>query len=71
MKFLTLAELLFPCTGQGWAVGAFNTCNHEITRAIVEDAITEIRTSCLAQLTKPTSTRDFDIRRGTLWVNSF
>lgn len=41
MKFLTLAELLFPCTGQGWAVGAFDTCNHEITRAIVDGAITK------------------------------
>jgi hypothetical protein len=70
MKFLTLAELLFPCTGQGWAVGAFDTYNHEITRAIVDGAITKKRTSCLAQLTKPANTRDF-INRGTLWVNSF
>jgi fructose-bisphosphate aldolase class II len=41
MKFLTLPELLQPCTGQGWAVGAFDTCNHEITRAIVDGAIAD------------------------------
>jgi fructose-bisphosphate aldolase, class II len=41
MKFLTLAELLHPCMGQGWAVGAFDTCNHEITRAIVDGAIAD------------------------------
>jgi fructose-bisphosphate aldolase class II len=34
MKFLTLAEILQPCTGQGWAVGAYDTCNQEITTAI-------------------------------------
>jgi fructose-bisphosphate aldolase class II len=36
MKYLTLAEILQPCVGQNWAVGAYDTCNLEITRAIVE-----------------------------------
>ena len=35
MKYLTLAEILQPCMGQGWAVGAYDTCNLEITQAIV------------------------------------
>ncbi len=35
MKYLTLAEILEPCKGQGWAVGAYDTCNQEITQAIV------------------------------------
>jgi fructose/tagatose bisphosphate aldolase len=34
MKFLTLAEILRPCMGQGWAVGAYDTCNQEFTKAI-------------------------------------
>jgi len=38
MKYLTLAEILQPCMGQGWAVGAYDTCNLEITQAIVEAA---------------------------------
>ena len=38
MKFLTLAEILQPCMGQGWAVGAYDTCNLEITQAIVNAA---------------------------------
>lgn len=38
MKFLTLAEILQPCVGQGWAVGAYDTCNLEITQAIVDAA---------------------------------
>lgn len=38
MKFLTLAEILQPCIGQGWAVGAYDTCNLEITQAIVDAA---------------------------------
>lgn len=35
MKYLTLAEILEPCMGQPWAVGAYDTCNQEITQAIV------------------------------------
>jgi fructose-bisphosphate aldolase class II len=38
MKFLTLSEILQPCVGQGWAVGAYDTCNLEITQAIVDAA---------------------------------
>lgn len=38
MKFLTLTEILQPCVGQSWAVGAYDTCNLEITRAIVDAA---------------------------------
>jgi fructose-bisphosphate aldolase, class II len=38
MKYLTLAEILKPCVGQDWAVGAYDTCNLEITQAIVEAA---------------------------------
>lgn len=38
MKYLTLAEILQPCVGQDWAVGAYDTCNLEITQAIVEAA---------------------------------
>jgi fructose-bisphosphate aldolase class II len=38
MKYLTLAEILQPCMGQGWAVGAYDTCNLEITQAIVNAA---------------------------------
>jgi len=38
MKFLTLAQILQPCMGQGWAVGAYDTCNLEITQAIVDAA---------------------------------
>jgi fructose-bisphosphate aldolase class II len=38
MKFLTMAEILQPCVGQGWAVGAYDTCNLEITQAIVDAA---------------------------------
>lgn len=36
MKYLTLAQILEPCLGQNWAIGAYDTCNQEITRAIVE-----------------------------------
>lgn len=36
MKYLTLAEILQPCVGRNWAIGAYDTCNLEITRAIVE-----------------------------------
>ena len=38
MKFLTMAEILQKCLGQGWAVGAYDTCNQEITQAIVDAA---------------------------------
>jgi fructose-bisphosphate aldolase, class II len=36
MKYLTLAQILEPCVGQNWAIGAYDTCNLEITRAIVD-----------------------------------
>ena len=36
MKYLTLAEILQPCVGQDWAIGAYDTCNLEITQAIVD-----------------------------------
>jgi fructose-bisphosphate aldolase class II len=36
MKYLTLTEILQPCMGQSWAVGAYDTCNLEITQAIVD-----------------------------------
>ena len=38
MQYLTLAQILQPCIGQDWAVGAYDTCNLEITQAIVEAA---------------------------------
>jgi fructose-bisphosphate aldolase class II len=38
MKFLTMAEILQPCVGQAWAVGAYDTCNLEITQSIVDAA---------------------------------
>jgi len=38
MKYLTLAEILQPCISQDWAVGAYDTCNLEITQAIVDAA---------------------------------
>jgi len=38
MKFLTMAETLQPCVGQAWAIGAYDTCNLEITQAIVDAA---------------------------------
>lgn len=38
MKFLTMAEILQPCIGRDWAVGAYDTCNLEITQAIVDAA---------------------------------
>jgi fructose-bisphosphate aldolase class II len=41
MKFLTLAEILRPCVGQGWAVGAYDTCNLEITQAIVDASVAD------------------------------
>jgi fructose-bisphosphate aldolase class II len=36
MKFLTMAEILQPCVKQNWAIGAYDTCNLEITQAIVD-----------------------------------
>jgi fructose-bisphosphate aldolase class II len=36
MKYLTLEEILQPCIRQNWAVGAYDTCNLEITQAIVD-----------------------------------
>jgi fructose-bisphosphate aldolase class II len=36
MKFLTMSEILQPCIGRDWAVGAYDTCNLEITQAIVD-----------------------------------
>ena len=38
MKFLSMMHILQPCVGQGWAIGAYDTCNLEITRAIVDAA---------------------------------
>jgi len=38
MKFLTMREILQPCVGQDWAIGAYDTCNLEITQAIVDAA---------------------------------
>lgn len=38
MKYCSLAEILQPCVGQDWAVGAYDTCSLEITRAIVDAA---------------------------------
>ena len=36
MNYLTLAEILQPCMRQSWAIGAYDTCNLEITQAIVD-----------------------------------
>ncbi|MBI5950361.1 MAG: class II fructose-bisphosphate aldolase [Chloroflexi bacterium] len=36
MKFLTMAEILQPCVGKDWAVGAYDTFNLETTQAIVD-----------------------------------
>jgi len=41
MKFVGLQEILAGCVGQDWAVGAFDTLNLEITRAILESAEAE------------------------------
>jgi fructose-bisphosphate aldolase class II len=41
MKYLSMAEILQPCMGQGWAVGAYDTCNQEITQAIVDACATD------------------------------
>jgi fructose-bisphosphate aldolase class II len=38
MKFLTMSKILEPCVGQDWAIGAYDTCNLEITQAIVDAA---------------------------------
>ena len=38
MKYLSMSQILQPCVGQDWAVGAYDTCNLEITQAIVEAA---------------------------------
>ena len=38
MKFLTMAEILQPCVGKDWAIGAYDTCNLEITQAVVDAA---------------------------------
>ncbi len=38
MKFLTLSQILQPCVGADYAVGAYDTCNLEITQAIAEAA---------------------------------
>ncbi len=36
--FRTMSEILKPCVGQGWAVGAYDTCNLETTQAILDAA---------------------------------
>lgn len=41
MKYITMAEILQPCVGQDWAIGAYDTCNLEITQAIVDAAAAE------------------------------
>jgi fructose-bisphosphate aldolase class II len=41
MNFLTMTQILQPCVGQGWAVGAYDTCNLEVTQAIVDAAATD------------------------------
>jgi fructose-bisphosphate aldolase, class II len=41
MKYLTMAEILQPCVGQDWAIGAYDTCNLEITQAIVNAAVAD------------------------------
>ena len=41
MSLLTLAEILKPCVGRDWAVGAFDTPNLDITQAIVDAAAAE------------------------------
>jgi fructose-bisphosphate aldolase class II len=33
-----MTEILLPCVGQGWAVGAYDTCNLETTQAILDAA---------------------------------
>lgn len=38
MKYQPLAQILQPCVGKGWAVGAYDTCNLETTQAIVDAA---------------------------------
>ena len=38
MKYLSMSQILQPCVGQDWAVGAYDTCNLEITQAIVDAA---------------------------------
>src|SRR5512140_3784960 len=38
MNYLTMTQILQPCLGQGWAIGAYDTCNLEITQAIVDAA---------------------------------
>lgn len=38
MKFLTMSQILAPCVRQDWAIGAYDTCNLEITKAIVDAA---------------------------------
>ena len=38
MKFLSMTHILQPCVGQDWAVGAYDTCNLEVTQAIVNAA---------------------------------
>ncbi len=38
MKYLSMTHILQPCVGQDWAIGAYDTCNLEITQAIVDAA---------------------------------
>ena len=38
MQYLTLTQILQMCRGQGWAVGAYDTCNLETTQAVVDAA---------------------------------
>lgn len=34
--FRTMSEILKPCIGRGWAVGAYDTCNLETSQAILD-----------------------------------
>ena len=41
MSLMTLSDILRPCIGQDWAVGAFDTPNLDITQAIADAAVAE------------------------------
>lgn len=41
MSLMTLSDILRPCVGHDWAVGAFDTPNLDITQAIVDVAVAE------------------------------
>jgi fructose-bisphosphate aldolase class II len=41
MRFLTLVEILRPCVGRDWAIGAYDTPNLEVTQAILDAAVAD------------------------------